>query len=396
MTDNPFAKLGSTSTATEEPTGDIASDYLTFSLTLGDEAFEQPEFKPDFIKPANDAWVPVEVISAKVGSRPQDILTVRDAKGRLVVDPNEIKALLKQGHKESLEKVPLVQFELELDLQATCYGEKGRSYLLGVPVRHTKVRFKNGAKKRGETGFAKISGAKLIAATGVLERGATIQGNSPEETEKILQDLAEKMVGKIVMARIRYADKTYKDSEVRKKPNGDLVKAQADKHDSLIRIVEITKDGEEPQLVLEATKTPYTGDKSELIKYTDGVYLIPDDSPDGVPVKDQNERTVTFDNLQSDVQRVPERIIEIERLAGGTVDAEITWDTIGRIVMTPIKAGTVVQAKAKDGEIITASWLGTHWSELEPHELTVVKETGEVRILPVAQASANGLDEFAK
>jgi hypothetical protein len=59
-----------------------------------------------------------------------------------------------------------------------------------------------------------------------------------------------------------------------------------------------------------------------------------------------------------------ERYVSIERLDGSKVDAEVTWNTVGNMTTKPLHAGTKILAVTKpDGEIVTASWLGTAWHE---------------------------------
>jgi hypothetical protein len=247
---------------------------------------------------------------------------------------------------------------------------------------------RNGVK---EIGWDKFSGKKLLTATRLVKPGQRMANN-----EDFLKELADGMVrdgGKIIMAQVRHREKENVTSTPRQYGPNEFVKARTDETGSFVYVMK----GDGGFFYAENDET-YEGDSAKLIPYGENRYVIPDSSDDAAIVKDIVKRTKVYDNLHENVAPVPERAITVQRTDDSEVSAEVTWKTVGFIVSEPYKAGTMIQAVAEGGELITASWLGTHWQETDvPHELQVT-EAGEVRIISAAQAAGevtqSGLDVF--
>ena len=361
-TDETAPKTDETAPKKEEPTS--AADYF-LDFKLGEEEFEQPAAFIPYRMPADRAWIPVQILGAKVN--------VREMR-RVLTDPDT-------GAETIEDKVVTPRFELEVQHVAEVYGERSREYLLGMPIEDVVIPFRQ-ANKRG-LGFKKQSGRKLLAATRVLKPGERI-------TRDNLEKLTADMVGKIVMAQVRRVDKEYTDAEPVLDAVGQTVRVKVTDAEDKIEIVE--KDG---QLVLKEDGTPFAGDASRLFKH-DGVYYIPDPSDDGVMLKKVRKTVRTFDNLQDDVAPVPGREITINRTDGSTVAAEVTWDTVGQITTKPIKAGTPVQAVTGEGELLTATWVGTVWNETPVVHNLEINDLGAVVFVPVQDGQTGGdpLDVF--
>lgn len=367
---DPFNNLGSTDQAPAKESKKeeaSATDYF-LDFKMGEEEFEQPAAYIPYQMPADRAWIPVQILDAKVA--------VRDMR-RVMIDP-DTKA-------ETIEdKVTTVRFELEVQHVAECYGERSRPYLLGMPVEDVVIPFRSATNRKG-LGFKKQSGRKLLAATRVLKPGERI-------TRENLEKLTADMVGKIVMAQVRRVEKDYTDAEPVLDSAGQTVRVKVDASEDKVEIIE--KDG---QLVLKADNTPFPGDASRLFRH-EGTYYIPDPSDEGVMLKKMRKTTRTFDNLQDDVAPVPGRNIDITRTDGSTVSAEITWDTVGQITTKPIKAGTPVQAVTPEGELLTATWIGTSWTETPVEHTLEINDLGAVTFVPVsaspAQIAGDPLDVF--
>ena len=366
---DPFGNLGKTDQAPgkeskkEEPTS--AADYF-LDFKLGEEEFEQPAAFIPYRMPADRAWIPVQILDAKVN--------VREMR-RVLTDPDT-------GAETIEDKVVTPRFELEVQHVADCYGERSRAYLLGMPIEDVTIPFKSNTNRKG-LGFKKQSGRKLLAATRVLKPGERI-------TRDNLDKLVADMVGKVVMAQVRRVDKEYTDAEPVLDAMSQTVRVKVDASDAKVEIVE--KDG---QFVMKEDGTPFAGDASRLFKY-EGVYYIPDPSDDGVLLKKIRKTTRTFDNLQDDVAPVPGREITINRTDGSTVAAEITWDTVGQVTTKPIKAGTPVQAVTGEGELLTATWVGTVWNETPVVHNLEINDLGAVTFVPVQAGQTGGdpLDVF--
>lgn len=364
---DPFGNLAKTDETTPkkaEPTS--AADYF-LDFKLGEEEFEQPTaFVAHYRMPADKAWIPVQILDAKV--------SVREMR-RVLTDPDT-------GAETIEDKVVTPRFELSVQHVADCYGERSRPYLLGMPIEDVTIPFKPNSNRKS-LGFKKQSGRKLLAATRVLKPGERI-------TRDNLDKLVADMVGKIVMAQIRRVDKEYTDAEPVLDAMGQTVRVKVDASDAKIEIVE--KDG---QLVLKEDGTPFAGNASRLFEH-EGVYYIPDPSDDGVLLKKVRKTMRIFDNLQDDVAPVPGREITINRTDGSTVAAEITWDTVGQVTTKPIKAGTPVQAVTGEGELLTATWVGTVWNETPVVHNLEINDQGAVTFVPVqaGQIAGDPLDVF--
>lgn len=141
-------------------------------------------------------------------------------------------------------------------------------------------------------------------------------------------------------------------------------------------------------------------------------------------VQDKSERESVYDNLWENVFPVPhvvtteekitpemanmtiidredgkkiiQRLVVVHRNDGSKAPAEVTWETVGQIATQKRDVGTAIQATTSSGDVLTATWLGTHWQETpQPHQITL-SELGEVRLTPAGPPTQDfsGLDEF--
>jgi hypothetical protein len=406
INDDPFANVEETgASADAQPEDKVPADGFDFEaflaeMTIDDEDFEAPTPIVDrYIRPAEGSWIPVRIVSVDTTQHDMKAVVATLPDGSFVTVPNQINLAVEKGMTQSVENVTLWQYVVEADHVANCYGERSNAYRLYTPVFPMRVPL-NKPRNRGgveEIGFDKSSGKKLLAATRVVKPGEKVT----EDNEELLRSLGDAMTadgGKIVMARVRYRVKKSEESVPRKKADGTFLKGAIDQTSG--SFIKLRKSGNE-YVYVEGGAT-YEGDTSGLIPFGD-TFLIPDDSDDGVRVQDIVKREATYDNLADDVAVVPGRQVEINRPDGSSVTAEVTWETVGAITVQPVRAGTLIQAVTEDKEIITASWLGTHWEDVGPHELTVPSEgpdMGKVVLSPVTQgskdgsAAAPGLDVF--
>lgn len=399
MSNDPFAGLAKTDAA-EGPADIATEDFdldfdLDFDVQVTDEAYEETTggggFTP-YKMPADKARIPVVIVKAEIEERDMRLVVARDpATGKPVWKPKEVDDAVKAGATEVIVEKTLPRFKLEVEHVADIYGERSRSFLLGMPVYDMKMPYREGGKKRKSLGWNKFSGQRLIAATRVVEAGETV-------TKDRLEEIADAMVGKIVMAEVRYSKKKYTDATDRTDESGQVIKAMIDEHGSFVKVA---KNGEE--YFYAETGDLYDMDTSKLIEFNDG-YVIRDWSDEAAPVKTITETERTFDNLNDDVYPVfagdpktgeGERKVEVTRLDGEDIEAEVTWNTIGQLSKTPFTPGTMAQVVVKnekgDEETITINWIGTGWVETpEPHALGL-SETGELQF----QSAAGGMNTFA-
>ena len=327
MTDDPFAKAEPTDAKPSESKEPVdtapeefdAEAYFETEMVIGEEEFEQPKEYRAYSMPEDKTWVPVEIIKAGTDTRSMRVLV---------------------GSQKTPTEVELDRFVLECQHVSTAYGERAYPYLLSVPVFDVELPSKRGSWK-------KDSGRRLLAATRVTKPGQKI-------TKDTLDELAEAMVGKVVMAQIRHVTKDYTDSKPRTNPDGTFVKAKTDEDGVPLRVVEVGGS-----LVMETSDTPCPVGKENLIKI-DGAWLIPD--PDGQTVTEVVTTTKTFDNLQDNVAPVPTRDIAVTRTDGTEIKAQVTMETVGRMTTKPLRPGTKVSVDV-DGVLVEASWIGTSWHE---------------------------------
>lgn len=401
--------------ATEDAKSTDGIDFSQFlaEMTIGEEDFDAPApFVPRYIRPAEGTWIPVRIVSARIEQREMRAVVATSSDGSLVTNPKAIDTLVEEsGAEQSVETVTLWQFVVEAEHVATCFGERSSTYRLYTPVFPLRIPLNKPRTRNGveELGFDKSSGKKLLAATRVVRPGMRLT----EQDEETLQSIADAMVadgGKIVMARVRYRTKKSDDSIPRKNANGSFVKAKVDEVEG--SFIRLRKDGDSfvdpngnvldrnedgSHVYISSSGPADVFQESNLIPFGES-FLIPDSSDDGVMVRDVIKREAVYDNLADDVYGVPGRNVTIQRQDDSEVEAEVTWETTGFITTQPVKAGTLIQAVAEGGELITASWLGTHWEEVAPHELSV-EEDGKITMISSAKLaegamSKAGLDVF--
>lgn len=397
----------------EAPTG--MDEFLAFvgEMVLDEEDFSAPApMTSRYIRPAEHTWVPVVITDVKVEQREQRAVVTYTPDGTMVYHPAAIDRLVAEhGAEQSVENVTLYQFVVEAENLAECYGERSSAYRLYSQVFPMRVPFNKPRNRNGalELGFDKSSGKRLLAATRVVKPGTTVR-----EDEDVLNELAAEMIGKSVMARIRYRVKKSDEAIPRKNEDGTPTKALVDgdgsfvvlkeEGDSLIdasgTILDKSDDGLYTYIPDTVGASALVFRKDQLIK-KDDAFLIPDNSDDGITVRDIIKRENVYDNLADDVYALPGRTITVQRNDGTESEAEITWDTLGNVAVQPVKAGTMVQAvvaETNPQELITASWLGTHWAETDvPHVLQVDESDGVMRLVSVSLLTGGsdaGLDVF--
>lgn len=425
ITDDPFAaveaaapeektapKKAAPAKAKKEETVEVSTQVIDFSnfiaeMTIGDDDFELPaSIIPYYIKPAEHTWVPVRITSAVVEQKERRAVVATAPDGTIVTTPKVIDMAVEKGCPESVEDgLTMWQFVVTAEHVLTCFGVRKQDYRLYASVFPIRVPYRKPKMQNGVEllGFDSYSGKKLMIATRTLNSGDRLT----EENAERLEEIASSMVGRIVMARIRHREVT--STVPRKNPNGSFVKARINEDDgSFIKLekkgdafvdssgskCETNEDGDVIYIPSEGPAAIFP--PKQLIPFG-AYYLIPDNSEDGAVVKDNVENV--YDNLADEVGPVPGRIATIRRQDETEVEAEVTWETTGFIATAPVRAGTMIQAVSKGGELITASWLGTHWEEVDPHELTV-GDDGKMRLVSAtslaggAAAGAQGLDVF--
>jgi hypothetical protein len=324
MSDDPFANLNQTGEAAEA-TDAVTEAFDFFAMEIGEEEFEQPQERQPYVMPEDGSWIPVEIVSAKIGTWAMNIIPPGETEPR---------------------EVDVPRFELECQHASTAYGDKPWPYNLRVPAFDIKLPGKRGP-------WVKDSGRRLLAATRVTKPGQRI-------TPEALEELAEAMVGKVVMTQIRHVHKDYTDSQPRTAADGKtFIKAKTNDDGDFMEVV---KNETGTFVMKDSGAESPVQDESRYIKYRDA-FLIPD--VDGTVIRDMVTTTKTFDNLQDNVAPVPAREISYTGLDGKQHKGEITLETVGAVATRPIKANTKVSVLVKGGELIRVSWIGTLWTEAE-------------------------------
>lgn len=328
MTDDPFANLNPTGEKAELPSEEGATeagaafDFFEMEITEGE--FEQPQERQPYVMPPHDSWIPVEIVKAETDTWDMTILV--------------------PGNDEP-QSTPVPRFVLECQHASTAYGDKLYPYNLRVPAFDVKFKTRRGP-------WVKDSGRRLIAATRVATPGQRV-------TRDTLGEMAEAMVGKIIMVQVRHVTKDYTDSEYKVGDDGQFVKAKVDADGAFIE-VEKGDDGSFRMKETGATLPEALQDPANFIE-SNGVFLIPD--ADGTPVREIVTVTKTFDNLQDNVAPVPAREVTYTKADGKTGKGEITMETIGAVATRPIKHNTKVTVKIKGDELVRLNWTGASWAE---------------------------------
>lgn len=401
-----------------------AAKYFAAEMTINEEDYVLPEAVASdvYVKPKEHSYVPVRIVSAVVEERNQrEIVVGYSADGtERTLDPKRIEELVAQGGSQQIEEnVPYYQFTMEAEHVSGLYGSRYFPYRIFASVFDQMIPLKEKNRTKEKIGWVKSPGRKLLTATraGI---GLTLKNDFPLHLDAI-QEAADAMVGKIVMAKVQYS-KPVKSTDFKPRVNedGSFVKAKVDP--ALGEIVKL-KRTEEGSYVNVNSGEVYIGPIAGLIEHEES-FLIPDASDDGAVVQDKNERTRIYDNLWENVFPVPhvvapadkvtpemanmtvidradgkkiiQRLVVVHRNDGSKAAAEVTWETVGQIAMQKRDVGTAIQAATPDGDVLTATWLGTHWQETpQPHQITL-GELGDVRLTPTGPAAqdSSGLDEF--
>lgn len=362
---------------------DLDAFFSALESVIDDSAWEMPaqrEFTP-YQLPKEYTWVPLEIVHADI--KPRDIKIVVAVKdGNIVaVKPADIAEAVKNGAEEELREVTLDEFRLELQHKSDIYGDRGRSFLWNAPYTGVRMGFKNGVKRKGELGWNNFAGDRIIAATRVLPHGK-------EFGRAHLPALAEKMIGKNIMGRIKYNSKDYTNAEKVRDSRGEYIKYR------------INKNGTPAEVIVTGTSfisADGTELKPEQVVEHAGVRYIRDDTEMGDVLTESSVTTKTFDNI-GDVAPVPsaspktgedERTIVVVRTDGKEAKAVVTWETVSQYANAPFKPNTKVQAVIGD-DTVTASWMGTVWEETEEPHAVRVDADGALEFV----TAEGGLDTF--
>lgn len=393
--EKPAAKKAAPAKAKKDEAAKVPAQGIDFAQFLAEMTIDEEDFAPPapvvtrYIKPAEHSWIPVRITSAVVEQKERKAVVATAPDGTLITTPKAIDMAVEQGLPQSVEEgLSMWQFMVEAEHVLTCFGTRNKDYRIYTSVFPVRVPLRKPENRNGVEvlGFDSNSGRKLMSATRTVKPGERLT----EQDAERLEEIAQEMVGKVVMARVRYRPV---DSTIpRKNPDGSFVKAKIDEDSgSFIRLEKSdngftdTRTGEIVEIDNSAKLIPF-GEQ----------YLIPDNSDDGSMVKDVVQNV--YDNLADEVAVVPGRIVTIQRQDETEVEAEVTWETAGFITTAPVRAGTLIQAETEGKELITASWLGTHWEEVDAHELTV-GDDGKIRLVSAASLAqkavgGSGLDVF--
>lgn len=406
------------------------ASYFAAEMVIEEEDYALPQstFSGPYIKPKADSYIPVRIVSGTVEERTQKSLVVGISKDgtERATSPERIAELVAEGGTQVIEEdVPYFQFKMEAEHVSELYGSRFSPYWLFAAAFDQMIPLSEAKRTKNKVGWPKTPGRKLLAATRV---GIEWRKNNPDRPIKedadleLLQEVADSMVGKIVMARVWHTNAKKKiEFKPRVGDDGSLIKAKIDQ--KLGEFVKLTK-GQDDSYFDSQSGEVYGGSVDSLIKYEDG-FLIPDSSDDGEVVQDRIEREATYDNLQENVfplphevvpdvsdalrshftvidredgKKIVQRLVVVHRNDGSKVPAEVTWETVGQIATQKRDVGTAIQAATGEGEVVTATWLGTHWQETPQLHRVELSELGEVRLLPVSTGGAeidlSGLDEF--
>lgn len=390
-------------------------DFGDLNLALDEEDFVQKEYRP-YQMPADGAYIPVRINSNKLGKREMKVL---------LTDPITGEDIVK-------ERAMTPRFEMEVEHVAEIYGSRRWDLNLNVPIPDIRIPFRRGGELRT---FDKQSGRNFLAASRTLPHGETL-------TKTNIKKVIDESHGRIVMAQVRHSRSTQTDTENVTDESGNLLKCKADVHGDPIRIYKINStllladgslyQGEETESALihygEATKVPNPKNPDEMIE-AEGIFVIPDSSVDGVPIRRTVKRARIYENLNDDVKPVPgkvmpedavtdeiakhyvihknlngsvmvERMAQITRTDNSTVYAQITWDTIGQVASAVRESGTAIQAIIHStGELITATWIGTGWMETATPHVLILDKGGKLVFQALSgnnkgEPDLGGLDVF--
>lgn len=377
-------------------------DFWADDDTMTAADYEPVVYRP-FVVPAANSWVPVRITISDITTTQRNIV---------VRNPET-------GEEEVREQKTIPQFAIHAELACDIYGQKNNDYRTWAPARAVKMAFRDGLpNKRGELGWVNNHGKSLIAATRALKPGEKI-------TKENLRQVADAMVGKLAMARIKHthSDRTvYSDVMDGNQP----VKVHADQHGTKIMLTK-----QDDKFVLPGGEI-YDGEEDLLYEF-EGVYYVRSLDHDAPKLQRENIEKRTFDNLNEGLMPIPganiekgaltddikkrftyhennngtfmvERLAVIERTDGSIANGEITLDTLGEAYDKMSKPGKMIQVKISGEEdLVTARWMGTQWVETkEQYVLSVYGEDhekkGELFFMPKnpPAPASSGLDVFAK
>lgn len=329
-------------------------------------------------------WVPVRLV--EVAFKPKHtprfgkdvcvaIEDLGEGKKRVQVPFDNVEEALKNGATEVIREIPLPYFITYANHVAPEFKQRRYNYEVEVPaITVKKPPFRQ--NNSGKTGFANRDGYSLRKATGVTEKGEKINAANTVK----MNEMAEKMTDKIVMARVSVTTKSKSKPQFENgKPITVLVDTENGKPIT-VRLIEKQKGeeaGPNQYVVNDGSGTLWEGNEALLISAEPGVYAIRDSGETSSTfLKDE---PVTNDYINPPFLEVPDLDVTVT-MGDGSVKTEgkITYRTVGAIVQGK-QPGITVDVLLNTGKTVTAVWLGTEWREVP----TEKEETG------------GGLDEFA-
>lgn len=369
----------------EPPADDVAFDeFDDIFASLGDlEETESGEeiFIPGAVKTYSNPidaglkdmqWVPIRILTATVEAKHiprinSETCVVRktgpDGKQKLAVLYDQVDAALKGGAEESIEEIPLPYFVVSANHASDAYGQRRFDYEIEVPVFTIKSAIYEKFRKPGKTGHRNESGRSLRQATGATETG-------DRTTLQNMGEIASRMVDTVIMAQITIS--TSKKAKVRDRldASGNQISVLVNPEDGDPVTVFKLEDG--TGYVFEGTGEVWSGREDLLVPIDGRLFAIRDDSESSSTLKEKYYPV--SDYLKTMFKPVPDRKVKVELTNGTEVEGEVTLETVGAIAVSKTP-GVHVDVMLRNGNKVTAVWLGTQWNEV--------------------QSTGGGLDEFS-
>lgn len=301
-------------------------------------------------------WVPVRILAAEVQEKHVPRLSsktcVAKKNGKVVaVLADQVEKAIKEGAEEVIDEFPLPYFVCTANHVAPAFGERRWDWEIEVPVFTIKTAlFK---PQRNRTGYPNEIGRSLRTATGASAAGDKI-------SKANMHEVAEKMVGEIVMAKINVvqAKKARYRSRLDADNNEIMVQVNPESGDP----VTVFRQDEDSSYVIEPSGEIWDGDEGLLVGIEPNRYAIRDNSDLAAPLTEQYFPFNDYIDRNTPFLPLPERTVTVERVDGEVVEGQITLDTIGAVARGN-GAGAQVDVLLRNGEVVTAVWFGTEWVE---------------------------------
>lgn len=342
---------------------DLLDEFDLEEVESGEEIRVRDDFTKKYDNPhdvglMDGMWVPVRILDAKVEEKhiprlsSKTCIAVKGGKPVAVLY-DAVEKALKEGAEEVIKEVPLPYFVCTANHAAPRFGERRFDYDIAVPVFTIKTARRN-PRPGFSTGFANDNGRSLRVATGVLSTGDKL-------TKANMHEVAEQMVGKIVLARVSIVQSKKARTRNILDENGSPVMVQVNPETGDAITVFRPKDGS-GYILDDGSGAIWEGDESQLFPLGPDRCAVRSDGDDAMPLTEEYHPYVDY--INPPFLPLPERKVMVERATegGGSVEGEITLDTIGAIARgaTP---GVQVDVLLRTGETVTATWLGTEWVE---------------------------------